>query len=604
MRLNDLQGLGCLSSSYQEVKFKSAISLSEYRQLMQSESVSKQPVVVDGCEWAATLHRLPITKADTVYSCNGAEVGCWKRSEASFYLQELQNNKLVTVNQIKEETRMSNLDNMSNLQRDLANIGTSQPSGGVNTSALNGLEDELAALSTNAEAAQNVEAFNESAEDKKDKELTPEQKAKKQEREQKEREKRDLYNSIRQAGSGRTIAERDTNLLNNTMHGRLLFFITKTDPVVKVSLKKTPIVGPNKMKILNAKGQEAPDIRKKFEAGKTVSNTYLECEAEFAFKHAKPPKPVGVVIKTPAKYEMSMTDLTNDKISENGGVSATDFVVKVLSMEQAFAYVAANYKDEIREDDTILKQKATTLRFCHDAKTTKDSTGETQSRLVSSVKLSNKEGVRETLLTDGNFFPISVYQTASLQDPSEDVKKQLNYNFASCIAGYLKKEDKPKLKDGLVGFDGQPGIVSVVEQQGGHLEVTSEYVNGTKTISPVRYDSKKEPLTDVRLPLREESVSKNGKITYKYLKYGLADKENGPLRKPLYKNLISLTGMNEDEFVKRVERINAKAPSSKKKDAVTLTSDEYLSWKMVAGNYADGTTSLYELQRSLMDVVM
>lgn len=644
MTLDQLKGLGCLPSNYQTVKHKSAVTLSEFLDAGSGVYAGKKPVVIDGCTWAATADRVPAAKADTVYSGNGTEVGCWKRSECSFYLQKKLDNKLVTIKRFVKEAEMEELrvGDLDNLTNELDNLGLDNDAaleealGEVldndvaldNTDAAGSMSDEndpenllkeldgaaagkmdLDAIQKDLEElgksegkenaeVQKLNSFGDdsspnSSSSQKKKELTPEQEKKKQEREAKKKAEDALINDIRRSGVT-TLADREKNITMNQKYGRFLGFIVKSDPVVKVSLKKHFLLSPDKKKILTEEGERSADIRNKFNKGESVPSKYYKSQVEFAFTHAKPPKPVGVVVKTPMKYQIDLTDLAKDQVPE--GPDTNDFAVQIMGMETAMTYIAGNYGGSIREADDLLGERATVLQFRSIAKVESNNVGETTRLLSGKLEIVKKKN-RNYLLTDGNFFPISTFKTASIQDPTEEDKKLINNNFASCVAAYMKKDPKPDLKPGEIGFDGKDGKVSVKENQLGKLDVTSIWVDGSTAVEVSKYDNKEEKLADVRLPLKEVHTTSKGTVSYRFMKNEMESPE-GPLNSQKYEKFIELTGYTKDQFAKLVNAIVVKAPSSKSKGNV-LTSDDYLRWKMQSGNYADGTTSFADMQRML-----
>lgn len=620
LTLGYLQSLGVLPGDYQSVVSKYTTCISEFLKNGNKEP-EKGPVVVDGCVWIATRNRMPAVKADTVYSCNGEQIGCWKRSELSFFFQELAGNLLITKKVIKGGNLMSAVDVNQGLEDMLNGVGQEEIFDGEQSTPvgmnLDELSKELESIGGESSGdAQRIDAFEsheaESDANGTDSAISEEVKLR---REAKEAEKKAVYQEItRVAGKGVTLNE--AAILTNLQKGRLIGFIVKTPEVIKPSLKKKPVEGPNGKRILNQLGQRDANIVKKFNDGKSVAAKYLEREASWVLQQSKPGKIVGMIIKTPTNTEMSVLSDDTGKVTKIDAADTTsDFQIKILESEAAYAYLAVNYEDAIKEDESVLgADKATTLQIFRAYTQPRDSTGEAERPKVKTVlKLQKHEGVRETLLTDGNFFPMETYETASISTTDTAVKRLLNNNFAACVASYKKKmgsEDAPALGAGQLVLDGADGEKALVVAKSGTVQgsfesLTSEWVDGNKVPDIAKYDSKTVKIQDVRLPLREEATTKTGTAIYRYKKVKMddVDNEHCALKDARYARLIKATGLSPEVFAKRVSAINAKAPSRSSGKNYSISAGEYLAWK-ANSEFADGTKSFAALQREIQGLAL
>lgn len=579
--LKHLQDVGALPVVLEDVKFSSGITLSNAISSEKDKSLNtKEPVILDHCIWAATKDRMPLVKADVVYSCDGKSLGSWNRATLSFTKMHFDADRLVPIKQFKfkEDSKM---DAKANAE----------------------IMSQLEGIIGENEGVQKVHGFDEQEEKKETKELTPEQKEAKAAREAKLAAKRSEIDAIKKRGEG-TVVEHSRHIINNKDKGRLLFFITKKNPVVKVSLSKTPIIGPDGKPVLSKSA--TPEARKKYESGKKVDASQLERESKFTFSEAKPPTPIGMVVKTPAATEAALTEVFADKLEINKVDDPNAFVVNVMSKETFFPYLAFNYDGVIREAEDILGKKATVLRQVMTQKMVEGKNGGPDNLIIqSSIKADPIEGVRKSLFVEGNYFPLETYVTSPVATADAETKKLLNNNFAALIKNFntpRANSTKGVIAEGQIG---ENGLVTIVKEDKETLEyeVTSKFVDGGEPISVKSYYDKNVDVADVRLPLRKVTKNENtGKIRYTYVTNTL-ESENGPLNDPKYAPLIKLTGLSKDAFAAKLKSLTTSAKKTKGKDtSLEITPEMYLAFKGKAGNIADGSHALAELQSIIQGV--
>lgn len=556
MILNDLKSSGCLPSSYQDVSFaRGSISISDVLSTpIGGLTEKKLAVVVDDCSWAATVKKMPVNLASTVYSCNAAgEIGCWKSKDHTFYRMQLKENKLltkkihdVTINFMgdqQEEYRMNIEDLSTDVTAELMN----------ELNAFSG-EDALTAMNSTDATTTETKAVDEKV------------------------------NAIRSKVGEAAVRINEDIILNNRRFGRALFFITKTDPAIKVSVRKVPLLDAQGRKIPQPTAGEA--ALKKFKETGVIKASLVETEKTLEFKQSKPPKAVAMVISTPAGSDISLTKIgTKDEISVDS--KETTMKNHVISMEAAYSYIAFNYGGQIKESDTILGAKATWLRqTMRPGKRKSSQTGEEGLGVLSSLVVEKKDN-RTLLYTDGNYFPLKTFQTIAQQDLSNEDATVLNLNIEAAMKNHTLADLSEVSKDAIhMTADG--------------TGYESSWFNSGAPIVVKAYDDKDRDVTNVRIPCREKVKVKNKENTYsyKFVYDTLDDMEHGPLSNQAYRDLVKLTGMSDTEFIEIVKPFGkANRTSQGKKDQLTI--EDYLKAKMSKKVLADGTRTFFDLQKEM-----
>ena len=557
--LQFLKDAGSLPGVYEEVDFSRG-TITSVRAADTADgglAEGRFAVVVPDAVWAATVRKIPVTQAKTVYSCNKAGViGCWKPKDATFYEMRFSDGRLQTTNLLKLADKM-----VSGKQEE------------ENMASVDELAKELEGFEEQAKegGAKPIEAFgDEGAKAKEGKKVD------------------EKLVAIRSKMGDNAIVNRDGYILQNRKLGRALGFITKSDPVVKVSVKKVAKLDPQGKKIpLPSLSEER---LKSFNSGGKLKMSEVETERVLTFVHAKPSKPVAMIIATPKSSDISLTKINSASgaldLKESGD---TSMQIHIISMEAAYSYLAFNYGGEIYESDKILGAKATKLiQSIRPTKLKEDAAGKQNIGVVSTITLEKKEN-RKTLLTEGNYFPLKTYATISTQDLSPENAAILNLN----IEASMNNQSISDLSEAS-----QKSITMLPDNSG----YESVWFNKGQAINVTRFDDANVPVTDVRVPVREKSLNKDGtKYRYKFVYNKLDDPENGPLANKGYQRIIELTGMSVDEFTKQVEGFT-RTSRAKGAGKDFLTADEYLRAKMSRNLQVDGVKSFLELQKELENI--
>ena len=553
MKLSELQSVGALLNSLEEVEASQTelIPVSEFDRLPKEKQDSEDRVIVlDACEWIATAKAKNVKDAQTVYSGKGLVVSCWKKHK-HFFVMVFDGEKLNTRRQIKlnfkEEKNMPTF-----------NAGTADMHFGE-------LDSEVAGVTPSATVA-------------------PEAKNTK-----KEEKARDLA-AIREKVSSVAIVDASKFQLRNKREGRLVCFITKDNSTVKLGKKRTPVLGPD------GERQLKPDVpnREELVAKYPKKNYPLSAcvtENSLVLGSKKPGAIVGVIIKTPAASEVSLLEVTDRGKLQIKNTEDKTMRHRVLSKEQSYVYIASSYGDWIKEDEAILGARASRIGLKSSISKHVDqrTNQEIQEIRTSFCVINEGKGSRKAVLVEGNYFPLSIYETASLANPTKEEIEALNLNVAACC-----KDDT--VYDSFTAETKQ--IINRKVADDGTVTFDADWFNGTKPVDIPKYDGNGagDVLTDVRVPIREMNISKSGKATYKFKKIGLTE-PNGPLA--VYANLVKASGLTEEAFTKKVAALGS-ARRAKSRAEDVLTSEDLL--KAVTSNTikVQGiTSSLKELANSI-----
>lgn len=567
--LEQLQEAGSLAGGYKKAAFTTAVKLENLLKMSEEEQAAfNGTVVIDNCQWAATTHGMPIAKASSVYSCDGTRFGNYKRDLRTFFELELINGKLATIKQFelpkvkKEEKRMANELGLGNDLMELAaalegGATAAALEGGATTASMESFSDG-GTTSTTAPAKASKAALK---------------------RQEAERE----LNEIRSKLGGSELVDRADAIINNVKHGRLLCFITKTDPSLRLSVTKVPILDSDG-KYVPTPGTPA-DVLDKFSKGeKKLPLKYAQTKSALVFKHVKPTgKPVGAVIKTPVGSEVSFTKLDSREVI-HADAKNNDMHVRFLDSDSLHPYIAANYSERIKEDDTILGARSTWIALKTSWKEEHDEKTGINTTTVSATLVPEKKEGRKSLLVDGNFVPLKTYQTISQQDLTETNKTTLNLLVEAALRkkGYEDLDDDSKKK--------------VTPTDDGAY--TSTWFNNGESIDVNKYDGSGK-LTNVQLPVMEKKRTKKGDgWSYTY-QYNDMDSEAGPLALPQYLDIIKLTGKSPEEFKEAVKDFGQRHRSATASAKPALTADEYLQAIRSKSVSVTGASSFTLLQQKL-----
>ena len=555
LTLEQLQRAGSLAGGFKEAAFKTAIELSTLQKLSEDEQAAYEgAIVIDTCRWAATTQGIPIAKADKVYSCDGEQIGCYNKRQRIFFKLELVENKLATIGQYKLPEKRKEPKNMAN--------------GVLGAQDLSQLSAQL------TQDAGKMGSFDNVSDDK------PKSKAA-EKREEKERE----LNEIRSKLSTETIVDRGDAQLNNQRHGRLLNFITKSDPSLRLSVVKEPILDEHGNYIPE---EDTPaDVLQAVKNGeKKLPSKYAKKEKQLRWKHVKPAgKPVGAVIATPMSSEVSFTKLVSDKPIVNDDKANQDLIVRFVDSGTLHAYVAANYGKFIQEDDRILGAKATKLRLKATYKKVKDEATGTEKSVVNAVLLPIKKEGRSALLVPGNFVPLKTFVTISGQDLSEANKATLNL----LVEQAMKNKSYAEL-----GAESQKMIK--VGEDGSYQ---SGWFNDGVAVNVEKYD-RSGTLTSINFPVVEKKRTKDGTSWNYRFQYNDLDSEESPLKQPQYAAIVKLSGKTPEEYAEAIKPFGARKSSGSKNDeTAALSADDYLAAIRSKSVVVAGVTSFQDLQSKL-----
>lgn len=557
--LEQLQQAGALAGGYKRAAFTTAISVSNLQQMSKDEQATfNGTIVIDNCQWAATTQGLPIAKASTVYSCDGTRFGCYRRNQRMFLELELVENKLATKRQYVLPEKKKEGHGMAmeiNINKDLQDLSKS----------------------VHQDAAGSVAGMKSFSSDSKSetKPLT----AAAAKRMETQRELDEIRHKI---GTG-SLVDRTNSTINNIKHGRLICFITKTDPSLRLGIKSIPKLDAEGKFI--PKGETPAATLKKFAEGEKLPLKYAETALGLVFKHTKPTgKPVGAVIATPAGSEIDFTKLNGTGKIETDS-SNKDMLIRFLDADSIHPYIACNYESRIMEHDGVLGARATWLNLRINQKKAKDkATDQKTSEISASLVPESKDG-RTSLLTDGNFVPLKVYKTLAQQDLDAAGKATCNLLIESALKskGYGVLDDTTK----------------ALVHQGEDGSYTSEWFDNNKAINVEKYD-KSGSLTNVVLPVMEKVPKKSGSgFVYRYQYFDIDDAEHGPMSLPLYQQIIALTGKSPEEFKEAVRGFGQRKRSGSGSANTGLTADEYLRAICGKGVTVAGAADFATLQKKL-----
>lgn len=292
-------------------------------------------------------------------------------------------------------------------------------------------------------------------------------------------------------------------------------------------------------------------------------------EKYLAFNNTPPPQAKGMIVKVPASTDIDI-DLLNTSGSFTPDESKKDFVYKFLTKEMASLYIPGNFGSNIKEDESVVGPRASTIGFAARRKLVKDSsTGSSTPQIVPTFYLDKDNGEvnRKKLLCSTNYFPAKIYETVQFSNIQDgEVLDSVNLNVASALQ-----------KEGTYDKLCEESRNQVTLHEDGRYSCA--WFNDHAQITVKKYDAESEDdmVSDVRIPLRTEVPQKKdpNKKTIKY-KYVLAGEAGGPQEDPVYKRIIDATKMDVETFTERVKKITARV-SKPKATKDLITGDTYLN---------------------------
>ena len=275
-----------------------------------------------------------------------------------------------------------------------------------------------------------------------------------------------------------------------------------------------------------------------------------------------------MIVKVPASTDIDI-DLLNTQGNFTPDESKTDFVYKFLTKDMASLYIPGNFGSNIKEDESVVGPRASTIGFAARRKVVKDhSTGGSTPQVVPTFYLDKENGEvnRKKLICSTNYFPAKIYETVSFSDiQGGDVLASVNLNVASALkkqGSYdeLNEESKSQI---------------TLHEDGTY---SCAWFNDHAQITVKKYDAESDDdlVSDVRIPLRVEVAQKKDPtkttIKYKYIQVG---EPGGPQDDPVFKRIIEATKLDVETFADKIKKITARV-SKPKATKDLITGDSYL----------------------------
>lgn len=566
LSLERLHEIGCISTAYSNVDYhsKGTVCLAELLSWSESKQARFQGVVIcDDCLWAATLEKIPITKASKVYTSDGKMLCCWDSSKRLLFIRELVENKLVTTKQIKLPDKEEN--NMA--ENSMANLGN------VDLTGIEGLE-EMNSFSDNA--APQTES------------VKTENKGVKSEQSRRNAEFIERMNSQEIA-----IADNAALVIDNQKYGRSLGFITRTDKSVRLSVaqvRKTDAQG-HYILVDNADA----DVKKKYadylKTGKNCpAAANFKKEGRFRFKQARPGKIVGMIISIPVATDVNFISAMKNGVSTDGG-NMTDRTVKILPMEYAYLYLINMFDGRIKEDEELMGARAAWLEVKAvvanpaSGKKTNDSVVNTDYKIRYSMKLTAKTDTRKTLITDGNFVPMKSYKAYSQAEiTTPEVQAALNNNVAMLLSNPTRLESLA---------DDDKALVTNNNTAAKYFELSA---GDRKDIGAVDTYDGQGILDVVKIAVRDKREKKDGTgYTYPFV---FEDDFSVIAKRPEVAGIINKTGLTVDEFADKTKQL-VKSNSGSKSGSTAVHSIDIESLKKYSQGKKDDIKNLSQILAGL-----
>lgn len=367
-------------------------------------------------------------------------------------------------------------------------------------------------------------------------------------------------------------------------YGLFEFFLTKNDAVVKPSKRETPIKNtehPNG--ILTQDAMQDEEIVKKFESGSKIPVSKLKKETSIVFNEAAPGKAFGVVIAMPAgvatKFNFINKIFAKEKVSFDE--TQTDRVYIPMSSEQAFTLITSCFYGEIKEDPHFVgESKASYLQVIYEKRESKENGVETgREDMRAKFVLNNANKQRKSLLTDDNYFPISVYAKANQQSLTPDEREALNIALESIVKNQDSYEKLGESAKALIKWTPDKSVMV-------DAEWFREGSNTPIRVKPFWNKSKDGAFKeDCQLAYKKKSYSKENKVSYRFVTYGMDDMENGPLSIPKYKDMLDYIGISQEVFAEKISQM------TRRKGKGAKTKENQVSIDTVLEKFSTGDTS-------------
>ena len=557
VKLSDLQEMGAVSALYQEISLRGV----KYATLSQIESMSHDEqadydgtVVLDNAEWVASIGRKPANLSRIIVSWDGTHYCSWHRGQRTISVQELNDeNELATIKHLRlpklgDKTEKGGSARMAQ-EVNLKDLDLEKLTAGVTNKPATSIAEGEKRVSKSAMAVTEIKQMI------------------------------DKTSTVK-------LADRTSVNVFNQEYGRAFGFICRTDKAIKVAKASRP-------KLVDGKPVWKPDtpdsVKQKYAAEGKGGSSYMEKEKYLVFKEAKPSAPFAMIIGTPEGGDIDITSINSGEVLQPDR-SKKSLKFHVLPMETAYIVLAALYDGKIKEDDTVLKSKATMLTVKSVASKRENATDGAVLVVRNSLTINKKmTGSRTTVLTSGNYVPLRQYETIPVSAIStEDQAAALNLNFEAALKDKKVEEEFPMNASDI--------------QQAADGTVTSKYfsVGGGDVAlfgNITKFDSKTELVSSIEIPVREKVPTKKDPTKFTY-KYAFRDWDYVKTRQDVIA-LLNSVGLEPDAFKAEADKCSRRTPKGDKAKN-QLTSDDilklqYNSYQIKQGNADDIKTIAQKL---------
>lgn len=521
LTLKKLKNVGCVSVDYELVDYHSTktVFLSEIESWSESKKSNFTGVVLcDNCLWAATLKRIPIVKANKVYSSDGESLIVWDAKKRIVFIKELQNSMLNTIKQIIVPFKNNNKEDHFMAGTDLGNLD------------LTGLED-MNAFGDTAQAQPTTGIADATSKESEQSKLN-----------------REFIEKMKQQDID--VSDNVSLITQNQRLGRCLGFICKTDAVVRMALAKIAAKDAQGNVIPNEKATEADkqmiaDYNSGKEGAKKPPLRILKTNNEFRFRQSKPGKIVGMIIAIPTKtlgIDYATVLNGSGKLDETAGDALT---VRVFPIEQAYDYLINAFDGRIMEDESLMGARAAWLRVNGVVARKKPgavSVAGGQDNIRFNLKLEGRTETRKTLLTATNYIPCKLFVTASQnQITSSEVAQSLNNNVANLLKDDSKRGDLTEASKNLLDGDNAVKYFSQSSANRPSIEAPDAF-DGSGKVKDVQIATR----------TRKESTSK-GTVSYPFVyNTEIAD----IVKRPSVAAILNRAGLSQEELAKHIKNLN------------------------------------------------
>lgn len=505
MKFNELKAKANIPPTVRELDFKRLKSRGQIVELTRAADISPKDydkiIVLPGAIWAAVDTRnkdiysySPVTNTYSKYKRGKAFI-TFEYNEAERVLvnigtRNLKQIKNKNINIPKEDTKMSNENKSSeDLLREVM--------GGVDF----GADLEIPGVG-DANAPADMQTFN-------SEEIDPE-KAKAMAEAAAAAEKlagikRDIVANV---GEDLIDSARELGMFNRE-EGGLYGLIVNTAPAIKVAKKVVPLLDGKQYVAIDGTPN---DILTAAAAGQELPKEYRKTETKIVVKQAAPSTIKAAVLGIPAGgfYTPKQVVSGNFQLDRNNKAIKKIMVTK----DEAMNFIKILFAEKIH-DRTVEDGKLRTI--IAQSNIDKKKTAETGQTII---RTSLKTEDKSKIFTETNFFPLKVYETLDVTQPlTAEQAKQASISAFYNLVKTTKKDTVPaldklglKYKNRIEKIDLNPGV-----------EINSKYFVEGKQADFFGEEPKHwltgQPLSGVRLPLRDINIEGKEKPTYPWIQY-------------------------------------------------------------------------------------